>query len=122
MKRSNTEDGMRNAGRLQKAPGDGPAANRGSVLIVVLWVVFGLVALGAVSLRYPEAPGLVVVGGYLAVLVLLLATDLDQRLLPDVLTLPLAGIDVRFAQVSAVTLAAAGRAGLDGHLALRDES
>jgi leader peptidase (prepilin peptidase)/N-methyltransferase len=58
----------------------------------VVAVGFGAVALGAVSLRYPEAPGLVVVGGYLTVLVLLLAIDLDQRLLPDLLTLPLAGI------------------------------
>ena len=53
---------------------------------------FGAVALGALSLRYPDPPGVQVVGGYLAVLVLLLAIDLDQRLLPDVLTLPLAGI------------------------------
>ena len=58
----------------------------------VVVAAFGAVALGAVPLRYPDPPGALVVGAYLLVLVLLLATDLDQRLMPDLLTLPLAGL------------------------------
>lgn len=51
-------------------------------------VVVGAFALGGVALRFADpAPG-VVFGAYLVVLVLLLATDLDQRLLPDLITLP----------------------------------
>ena len=58
----------------------------------VVVAAFGAVSLGALLLRYPDPPGVQVVGAYLAVLVLLLATDLDQRLMPDVLTLPLIGL------------------------------
>ncbi len=51
-------------------------------------VVVGAFALGGVALRFADpAPG-VVFGAYLVALVLLLATDLDQRLLPDLITLP----------------------------------
>lgn len=39
--------------------------------------------------RWPEAGDRLVLGVYLAALMVLLATDLDQRLLPDVITLPL---------------------------------
>jgi hypothetical protein len=41
------------------------------------------------TLRFTEPVAAVVLGAYLVVLVLLLATDLDQRLLPDVFTLPM---------------------------------
>jgi leader peptidase (prepilin peptidase)/N-methyltransferase len=58
----------------------------------VVVAAFGAVTLGAVSVRYPEPPALLVVGLYLVALVLLMAIDLDQRLLPNELTLPLAGI------------------------------
>ncbi|MEW6224780.1 MAG: A24 family peptidase [Chloroflexota bacterium] len=54
----------------------------------VVAVATGAVALGAVTLRFPEPVPALVFGAYLVALVLLLATDLDQRLLPDVITLP----------------------------------
>lgn len=44
---------------------------------------------GALAVRWGEPRDLAVLSIYLAPLVLLLATDLDQRLLPDLLTLPL---------------------------------
>ena len=44
---------------------------------------------GALAGRWSEPRDLAVLGMYAAVLIVLLATDLDQRLLPDVLTLPL---------------------------------
>jgi len=44
---------------------------------------------GALASRWSEPRDLAVLGIYAAVLMLLLATDLDQKLLPDVLTLPL---------------------------------
>lgn len=51
-------------------------------------VVIGALALGGVTLRYPDPVPAAAFGAYLVALVLLLATDLDQRLLPDVVTLP----------------------------------
>ncbi len=51
-------------------------------------VVSGALALGALTLRFTEPVPAVVFGTYLVALVFLLATDLDQRLLPDVITLP----------------------------------
>jgi leader peptidase (prepilin peptidase)/N-methyltransferase len=51
-------------------------------------VVSGALALGALPLRFEEPVPAVVFGAYLVALVLLLATDLDQRLLPDLITLP----------------------------------
>jgi len=44
---------------------------------------------GALAGRWSEPRDLIVLGVYTAVLIVLLATDLDQKLLPDVLTLPL---------------------------------
>lgn len=52
-------------------------------------VVAGALAIVAVPMRFVEPVELVVFGTYALALVLLLATDLDQRLLPDVITLPL---------------------------------
>lgn len=52
-------------------------------------VAVGAVALAAVAGRFGEPLERVVFGGYVLALVLLLATDLDQRLLPDLITLPL---------------------------------
>lgn len=52
-------------------------------------VVAGGLALAAVPLRFAEPIALLVFGTYAVALVILLATDLDQRLLPDVITLPL---------------------------------
>ena len=51
-------------------------------------MVVGALSLGALTLVFTEPISTVVFGLYLVVLVLLLATDLDQRLLPDVFTLP----------------------------------
>jgi leader peptidase (prepilin peptidase)/N-methyltransferase len=52
-------------------------------------VAAGALAFGALALRWTEPGQLAVLVPYFAVLLVLLATDLDQRLLPDVLTLPL---------------------------------
>jgi leader peptidase (prepilin peptidase) / N-methyltransferase len=51
-------------------------------------VVIGALALAAVPGRFDDAVPAVIFGVYALALVLLLATDLDQRLLPDVVTLP----------------------------------
>jgi leader peptidase (prepilin peptidase)/N-methyltransferase len=57
-------------------------------------VAVGALALAAVGARFGDPAQLAVFGAWAVVLVLLFATDLDQRLLPDVLTLPLAGAGV----------------------------
>jgi leader peptidase (prepilin peptidase) / N-methyltransferase len=50
----------------------------------------GAVAFAGTALRFGATPvPLAVVGPYVAALIVLFATDLDQRLLPDVITLPL---------------------------------
>ena len=55
-----------------------------------LVVLVGAVAAPLVVERYVASPtALLVLGIYVAALVVLFATDLDQRLLPDVITLPL---------------------------------
>jgi leader peptidase (prepilin peptidase) / N-methyltransferase len=54
----------------------------------VVAVAVGALALGALTLRYTDPVAAVAIGAYLVALILLLATDLDQRLLPDVITLP----------------------------------
>jgi leader peptidase (prepilin peptidase)/N-methyltransferase len=51
-------------------------------------VTVGALSLGALTVRFTDPVVAVVFGAYLVALVLLLATDLDQRLLPDVITLP----------------------------------
>jgi leader peptidase (prepilin peptidase)/N-methyltransferase len=51
--------------------------------------VVGAVGLGLLPGRFSDAPALVAFSAFVAALVLLLATDLDQRLLPDVITLPM---------------------------------
>lgn len=50
--------------------------------------LFGAVSFAALAAHEPEPASWVGFGAYLTALVLLLATDLDQRLLPDVITLP----------------------------------
>jgi leader peptidase (prepilin peptidase)/N-methyltransferase len=52
-------------------------------------VVFGLAALAAVPARFADGPERLLFCAYFAALVLLMATDLDQRTLPDLVTLPL---------------------------------
>jgi leader peptidase (prepilin peptidase) / N-methyltransferase len=51
-------------------------------------VVLGSVSLGALALRFEDPVALLLFGAFFAALTLLLATDLDQRLLPDLVTLP----------------------------------
>jgi leader peptidase (prepilin peptidase)/N-methyltransferase len=70
-----------------------PAHEDGSVrgldwrTIVV--AAFGAVALAAMPARFGDTAERFLFGGYFAALVLLMATDLDQKLLPDVVTFPL---------------------------------
>src|SRR5262245_40400252 len=55
-------------------------------------VTFGALAFGGTVARFHAGPvDPLVVGIYVAALVVLFATDLDQRLLPDIITLPLIG-------------------------------
>jgi leader peptidase (prepilin peptidase)/N-methyltransferase len=49
----------------------------------------GAATLGALTLRFDDPATAAIFGLVIVALVLLLATDLDQRLLPDVVTLPL---------------------------------
>lgn len=49
----------------------------------------GAAALGALALRFDDPAQVALFGAWFAILTLLLATDLDQRLLPDLITLPL---------------------------------
>lgn len=70
-----------------------PAHEDGSVRAVdwrtAVVPVVGGVAMGAAGLRFAgDSAALALFGAYFLSLVLLLATDLDQRLLPDVVTLP----------------------------------
>ena len=51
-------------------------------------VVIGALVMGDLTLRFPDPVPALIFGAYSAVLVLLLATDLDQRLLPNEFTLP----------------------------------
>jgi leader peptidase (prepilin peptidase)/N-methyltransferase len=63
----------------------------------VVVAAFGAIGLGALPSRFDGPFELVIFGAYVVVLVLLLATDLDQRLLPDLLTLPMIPIALLFA-------------------------
>jgi len=51
-------------------------------------VLLGGSSLGALALRFADPVPLGIFGAFFGALTLLLATDLDQRLLPDVVTLP----------------------------------
>jgi leader peptidase (prepilin peptidase)/N-methyltransferase len=51
--------------------------------------VLGGGSLGALTLRFDDPVALAIFGAFFVALTLLLATDLDQRLLPDVITLPM---------------------------------
>jgi leader peptidase (prepilin peptidase)/N-methyltransferase len=54
--------------------------------------LIGGAAFAGTAFRFGATPAaLIVVGVYVAALIVLFATDLDQRLLPDVITLPLIG-------------------------------
>jgi leader peptidase (prepilin peptidase)/N-methyltransferase len=70
-----------------------PAHEDGSVRAVdwrtAAVVLFGIVALAMVPVRFDAAGERALFGLYFVALVLMMGTDLDQRLLPDVVTLPL---------------------------------
>ena len=51
----------------------------------------GAAAFGLLATRWSDPRDLLVLGIYLGALIVLLATDLDQRLLPDLITFPLMG-------------------------------
>ena len=51
--------------------------------------IFGAVALAMVPIRFGDPAERALFGALFAALVLLMATDLDQKLLPDVVTLPI---------------------------------
>ena len=70
-----------------------PAHDDGSVRALD-WRTVAVATASAVTLvlllaRWPETPDRVVLGIYLGALMVLAAIDLDQKLLPDVITLPL---------------------------------
>jgi prepilin signal peptidase PulO-like enzyme (type II secretory pathway) len=76
-----------------------PAHDDGSIRAMdwrtILVVVTGGLSFGATVARFGDDAGhLLVVGIYVVALVLLFATDLDQRLLPNVITFPLVGLAV----------------------------
>ncbi len=52
-------------------------------------VVLGGVSMAGLALRFDDPAALAIFGAFFAALTLLLATDLDQRLLPDLVTLPM---------------------------------
>jgi len=54
----------------------------------IVVILLGSASLGALALRFTDPAALAIFGAFFAALTLLLATDLDQRLLPDVITLP----------------------------------
>ena len=51
----------------------------------------GAASFGLLASRWSDSTDLVVLGIYIGALIVLLATDLDQKLLPDLITLPLIG-------------------------------
>lgn len=66
----------------------------------VVVAAFGAIGLGGVTTIFPPgtaALAFVLFEAYVVVLVLLLATDLDQRLMPDVLTLPMIPVALLYA-------------------------
>lgn len=83
------EDGPAPEGSAQGGPGAAARLpQRGVDWRTVVVAVVGGVALFLLPGRF-AGPQLVLFGAWVVTLVLMLATDLDQRLLPDVLTLPL---------------------------------
>ena len=63
--------------------------------------------MAALPARFSDPVALALFGGYFLALTLLLATDLDQRLLPDVITLPLIPITA-IAAISGINPLVAG--------------
>ena len=89
-----------------------PAHEDGSVRPIdwrtVVGTATGALALGPLAARFEEPAASLVFGAYLVALVLLLATDLDQRLLPDVITLPAIPLALGFVLLGLDPLVAVG--------------
>ena len=64
-------------------------AHRGLDWRTAALLVAGAVAIGALPLRWSDTRDLAILVAWFAALLILAATDLDQKLLPDMLTLPL---------------------------------
>lgn len=62
-----------------------------------LTALVGAVALGLLPVRFGDPLALLIFGAWFVTLVIGLATDLDQRLLPDVLTLPVIPVGLAYA-------------------------
>jgi len=58
----------------------------------VIVPLIGAAAMADLGQRFPDAGSTLIYGAVFLALILLLATDLDQRLLPDEITLPFAGL------------------------------
>ena len=74
----------------------------------VVAVLLGAMGFGLVPMRYDGLLQIAVFGAYVLALTLLLATDLDQRLLPNEITLPAIPIVLVFGLVGANPLVAPG--------------
>jgi prepilin signal peptidase PulO-like enzyme (type II secretory pathway) len=70
-------------------PSHADGASRSVDWRTVAVLASGLLVFAALVVRWPEPRDQLVLGVYFAALIVLLATDLDQKLLPDLLTLPL---------------------------------
>ena len=66
-------------------------AVRGRDWRTVVVILGGSAAFGLLAARWSDPADLLVLGIYVAALIVLLATDLDQKLLPDLITFPLMG-------------------------------
>ena len=64
---------------------------RGADWRTIAVILGGAAAFGLLAARWTDPLDLAVLGVYVAALIVLLATDLDQKLLPDLITFPLMG-------------------------------
>jgi prepilin signal peptidase PulO-like enzyme (type II secretory pathway) len=98
-----------------------PAHEDGTVRSVdwrtLVTALLGGAALAALPLRVDDGGQVLLFGAYFLALTLLLATDLDQRLLPDVVTLPLIAVTLVLASAGWNPLVA-GQLGLAALAAL----
>jgi prepilin signal peptidase PulO-like enzyme (type II secretory pathway) len=107
-----------------------PAHDDGSVRKVdwrtAVVAVFGAVAMGAVPQRFDDPAERLLFGTFFAACILLMATDLDQKLMPNVITYPLIALGAvaliwggdSLVNRSPAWLAVAGAIGLPGLLYL----
>lgn len=72
-------------------PAHDDGARRGVDWRTVVVILASAVAWGGLAWRWSDVVAILVLAVYVAALIVLLATDLDQKLLPDLITLPLIG-------------------------------